>query len=93
MDNDDRSFRPDPTARSFRLAGFGWRDVPVMALGFGLVTALAFGLGAALEWLPRDVLLVLSGVCVGYFLGVWVGAGRGRGGRAEPGAAADRGGK
>ncbi len=86
--NDDQngSFRLDPEARSFRLQGFKWRDLPVVLLGLIFVICLLTGFNImvafGLSFLPPAMQKVSGGVilglCFGYLVGIWVGGRRGR---------------
>lgn len=85
-DYDNGSFRLDPEARSFRVTGFRWRDLPAflvllllavcLSAGFNII-AFA-GLSFLLPDMQRMVWGLLLGLCAGYLVGVWVGGRRGR---------------
>ena len=74
---DDRSFHLDNQVKSFRLyPPIRWKDVPLNLLLLALVVLLLTGFNFAasklLNFLNRDALLVLVGLCVGFQLAVWI---------------------
>ena len=74
---DDRSFHLDNQVKSFRLyPPIRWKDVPLNLLLLALVVLLLTGFNFAasklLNFLNRDALLVLIGLCVGFQLAVWI---------------------
>jgi hypothetical protein len=77
-DYDRNSFKHDPQAKSFQLTGFSWSQLPVLLVTLFVCVCLltGFNLVAAtgLSFLNRDALLVLTGLSIGYLIGVWVGA-------------------
>ena len=76
MNNDDKSFRLDRQARSFRVSDFALRDLPLLALAFVLLTLFSSGprlrcLGVIACERPLDLL----GLAVGFYLGIVFGSG------------------
>jgi hypothetical protein len=85
-DYENKSFRLDPEARSFRVTGFRLRDLPAL-LGLVLLAVCLFtgfniiafaGLSFLSPDMQRVVWGLLMGLGAGYLVGVWVGGRRGR---------------
>ena len=78
MDDDSEkdSFVLDPKAKSFRLKGFRWRDLPRLVVGLivtmGLLTGFNVLVQFALTHVGRDVVLFLCGASLGYLAHMWV---------------------
>ena len=75
MNNDDKSFRLDRQARSFRVSDFALRDLPLLALAFALLTLFSLVLGWFLELLPAKGRWICLGLAVGFYLGIVFGSG------------------
>ena len=86
--NDDgqNSFQRDSEARSFRMTGFRWKDIPVLLVSLLLVLCLLTGYNlvadsaiASLTPGTRKLALgLLLGLCLGYMAGVSIGGRRER---------------
>jgi hypothetical protein len=74
MNHDDKSFRLDRQARSFRVSDFALRDLPLLALAFVLLTLFSLVLGWFLELLPEKGRWTCLGLAVGFYLGIVVGS-------------------
>ena len=74
MNNDDKSFRLDRQARSFRVRDFALRDLPWFALLFVLLTFFSLGLVWFLALLPEKGRWIYLGLAVGFYLGIVFGA-------------------
>ena len=76
-DHDKNEFRLDPQAKSFRLTGYSWRDLPWLICGLALVMALLTGVNyvtaLSLSFLNRESQLLVCGTLMGFGAGVWVG--------------------
>ena len=83
-EHDKGSFKLDPEARSFRLTGYRWRDLPVLLIALVLAICLATGFNlvvfSGLSFLSADMQRVAAGLilglCLGYLLGVRIGGQR-----------------
>ncbi|MGB0580691.1 MAG: hypothetical protein ACPGVU_13390 [Limisphaerales bacterium] len=83
-DHDMGAFKLDPEARSFRLTGYRWCDLPVFLIVLVLAVCLATGFNLVvffgLSFLSADMQRVASGLllglCLGYLLGVRIGGQR-----------------
>jgi hypothetical protein len=83
-DHDEGSFKLDPEARSFRLTGYRWHDLPALLIALVLAICLATGFNlvvfSGLSFLSADMQRVASGLilglCLGYLLGVRIGGQR-----------------
>ena len=69
MNDNDKSFRLDRQARSFRIRNFALRDLPLLALAFVLLTLLSLGAGWFLGLLPENGRWICLGLAVGFYLG------------------------
>jgi hypothetical protein len=70
MDNNNKSFRLDRQARSFHVSDFTFRDLPLMAVVFAVLTVIGLALSWFLKFLPLPVLWLLTGFGVGFYLGL-----------------------
>jgi hypothetical protein len=67
---DNKSFRLDRQARSFHVSDFTFRDLPLMAMVFVVLTLIGIALSWFLRFLPLPVLWLLTGFGVGFYLGL-----------------------
>ena len=74
MNNDNKSFRLDRQAPSFRVSDFALRDLPGFAVVFVLATLLCLGLGGLLEFLPEKGRWLCLGLALGFYLGIVFGS-------------------
>jgi len=70
MDNNNKSFRLDQQARSFHVSDFTFRDLPLMVVIFAVLTVIGLALSWFLKFLPIPVLWLLTGICIGFYLGL-----------------------
>jgi len=77
MGKDDRSFRLDTQARSFRPSDFGLGDVPWIVIALPVAMAVIGGLGFLFDrlaaLLPPRVRYLMIGSALGYLVGLRVG--------------------
>jgi hypothetical protein len=67
-DNEDKSFRLDPAAKSFRPSDFGVRDLPLILVTIGLVTLIAFGLSFLTALISPEFRIFIGGLAAGLML-------------------------
>jgi hypothetical protein len=83
-DDEKKAFRHDAAARSFRIAGFRRKDLPVLLVSLLLVLCLLTGFNVVADsvlaaFTPETrtlVLGILLGLCLGYLAGIRIGGRR-----------------